>query len=398
MKNMSRITILVVLPVLTGFCLLMGTTLMAQAPGGNDGNHNNKPGYKMEGSTEADQSDKTSFVTANDNISVMEILSRAKATRDTKRKRELGEQLGTIHPKTENDVRQLFNLIEDKELSWASQCSLRKVKYEERYLAPVFIENLKHQNVLARILAAETLGIFKSTEAVQNLIDVVKHAKIERVKGENYEGIFVVMAMMSLGKIGDESAIPVIMAQMKDEQLRSSVDIPLLEFGKKALRPILNEARDNQDEDIRECYINMIRGMQGKEAAPDLLAVVKDRNNPLKIRQNAIEALGYIGDKDTIEGLGKEYDGFDDYTLKGMTMSVYGRTKNKNGLPLALKEIKDKDEILRSVAVSLLGEIGDESVVPLLKDALNDSDKEVRYEAAKALKKMTGKDYEWRGK
>jgi HEAT repeat protein len=71
--------------------------------------------------------------------------------------------------------------------------------------------------------------------------------------------------------------------------------------------------------------------------------------------------------------------------------------QRKEGLPFLINVLRnDANPEARETAVVLIDRINDPSAVPALEEALKDRNKQVRLNAKQALKKMTGKDYEWK--
>lgn len=70
--------------------------------------------------------------------------------------------------------------------------------------------------------------------------------------------------------------------------------------------------------------------------------------------------------------------------------------RHKNAIPFLVDVLKnDKDGDNRGYVAIILGDIRDPSAIPALEDALNDRNRNVRQLSSRALKKITGKDYEW---
>lgn len=346
-------------------------------------------------------------VVAGKEAAITEIIGKLKKAQTKEEKESLDMTIREFKPKTESDARVLFEAMDDKQLASASWRALSNVRYEDRQLAPVFIENLNNRNKTARLLAIEMVGKFKAKEAVPELMEIAKKTPIKHVLGIDEGGMVIAKSLMSLGEIGDESAMPVIISRLKDFGTErtggtgGAAGFALQMFGKKAVAPILREAKTNKDEDVRKIATYLIRGINDKEAAPDLLEVVKDTTNPLEIRQNAIEALGYIGDKESAQQMVAIFSNEKELSIRAYILSAFRHNKNRDGIPLAFKGLSDNDPIIRGSAAIVLGEVciqSDDLAIAALEKALNDSDKETRILASRALKKITGKDYDWRKK
>jgi HEAT repeat protein len=116
------------------------------------------------------------------------------------------------------------------------------------------------------------------------------------------------------------------------------------------------------------------------------------------VRAKAVEALGEIGDEETIPALRKRLKDWDRDT-KAAAVIALGKLKDSPSAP-ALKELLwDKDEIVREKATLALGMVGSREAIPALKELLQDPNGLVRIAAAESLHMMgddSGKDFLFR--
>src|SRR5262249_21934632 len=115
-------------------------------------------------------------------------------------------------------------------------------------------------------------------------------------------------------------------------------------------------ALKGEDPSLRREAITALGALKIKDAFPDLLAAVSDKDP--QTRAKAAEALWSLGGADT-----------------------------KEAIPALLPLLKDKESSVRLSAVGALGQIGPDAAtaVSALKNTLNDSDGYVRAQAATAL-------------
>ena len=90
--------------------------------------------------------------------------------------------------------------------------------------------------------------------------------------------------------------------------------------------------------------------------------IMQLNNNNAHIRDDAVAALCFIGDKSAV--------------------------------PVLIKALEDEAEFVRSHTAEALGEIGDKTAVSALIQALSDKNIDVRLNAEEALKKLTGQDFD----
>lgn len=127
---------------------------------------------------------------------------------------------------------------------------------------------------------------------------------------------------------------------------------------------------------------------QDSRAVDALTAVVT--GNPLKrIKIEAIEALGKIGEErsgESIIPLLKD----DDQAIREVAIEVLGKIKSRKSVPFLIEILPKKET--RLTTIWALGNIGDETAIPVLTTLLKSEDKFVRYNATRSLRKIGGID------
>jgi HEAT repeat protein len=166
------------------------------------------------------------------------------------------------------------------------------------------------------------------------------------------------MPQLAPGEKPKAEDIPGLMSLLSQKTLASggAVD-PLVRAGPIAV-PALRKALKDPDHDFRSKSIFVLgkMGPVGKEAVPDLIAVLKD-DKDWRVRSSAISTLGKMGEE------------------------------AEAAVPMIIKSLTDKDVSARLNAATALGQIGPAArlAVPDLAKALEDSNFGVRKGAATSL-------------
>ncbi len=145
-------------------------------------------------------------------------------------------------------------------------------------------------------------------------------------------------------------------------------------------------------------------GKPARSKTKDELGIVLDRivkvlkYGGMTEKVDAVIALGIIGDSRAVEPLIE----FLKYSKRGHLRSeiaeALGRIGDKKATPALIEALlNDSYRHTRCEAAKALGEIGDKKAIPALEKALKDEYYYTRRQAAKALKKLTGKDYTYEG-
>jgi len=119
--------------------------------------------------------------------------------------------------------------------------------------------------------------------------------------------------------------------------------------------------------------------------AEPLTEALMDRNR--KVRLDATEALGKIGNERAVEPLVKAL-GDNDVDVRWFATEALGKIGDARAVEPLIKVLEDAKGRVRSSATEALGEIGDERAVEPLIKALSNDDKWVRKSAAGALDKL----------
>ena len=146
--------------------------------------------------------------------------------------------------------------------------------------------------------------------------------------------------------------------------------------------PILLNALENSDSDVRIIASEALANIGSKTALQGLLKAIKHPDTG--VRRSAAKALGIIGSELAISGLLKAIED-SDFVVCMIAASWLGSIGSEFVILRLLKALQDADSFIRARAAFALGIIGSESEIPDLLKALQDADDFVRKSAAESL-------------
>lgn len=233
---------------------------------------------------------------------------------------------------------------------------------DDRVLDPL-VRALTSGDWIVRMHAAKALGRIKDPASVQPLIPLLQD-KVKAVREETSS---------ALAAIG-EAAIPALLEALTHEEWL--VRLHAVEsLGKtksqKAVEPLLSALFNDADSAIREDAVRALGEIGDSQAVEFLFAAMKEPG----LRTLAVEALGRIGDRRAVPVLIEVVLGTNPPEV---TRAVAG-----------CGDQWSEEIITRGAAVRALGAIGDEAALPSLVAALEPT--YTRAEAAAALAKFGSK-------
>ena len=146
--------------------------------------------------------------------------------------------------------------------------------------------------------------------------------------------------------------------------------------------PILLNALENSDSDVRIIASEALANIGSKTALQGLLKAIKHPDTG--VRRSAAKALGIIGSELAISGLLKAIED-SDFVVCMIAASWLGSIGSEFVILRLLKALQDADSFIRARAAFALGIIGSESEIPDLLKVLEDADDFVRKSAAESL-------------
>jgi HEAT repeat protein len=233
---------------------------------------------------------------------------------------------------------------------------------DERVLAPL-IASLGNRDWIVRMHAAKALGRIKDLGSIEPLIPLLQD-KVKAVREET---------TAALAAIG-EAAIPSLLAALSHPEWL--VRLHAVEaVGKMrapaAVDPLLSVLFNDHDTAVREDAVRALGQIGDARALEFLIIVMKEPG----LRPLAVEALGQIGDRRGVPVLIN--------VLEGVDRPAESRVVAGCG------DKWDEEMITRGAAVRALGTIGDDAAIPSLLRALSDT--VTRADAATALARFGSK-------
>lgn len=289
--------------------------------------------------------------------------------------------------------------------------ALRALKNADKRHQRIMVQELMKTDVADeadRKALLDTLGdLDPETEvAVVSLLGKAKERRavpklIGNLKNKNHD--VKLASMDALAEIGDERAI----APLEDtlsEQLHFGRPNPISKFGAKALPRLIKKGdetfiknpKTKADHDRRQQHrliartIGEIRDPAAKE---DLVKLLSSQSSDMKI--NAARSLMTMKMKEA-EPAVAELLNDEDIDVKTKTIGMLLPIDTPRYLPSAIEFLQNKQSPLRGQTAEVIGNLKVAEAVPALEKLLTDPTDTVRYRSAKALKKITGKDYEYK--
>ncbi len=243
----------------------------------------------------------------------------------------------------------------DKKVRSAAIKAIGKIGNKETLTA--LVETLKRKpdrQIQEEIVAA--FGEIRSKSTIPILIELVN----------NSDGTLHEAAAKAMGRIGDKRAVPFLVSFLKnpDRNIRIAAVDALGSINDKDIIPPLTEALNDPEKDIREAALwgiyNLLKSADfNAEEKYTALPWIEFLSDPIKERR--IAGIYY-----------------------------YAKKHSKSAEKYLIEMLKDTDESIRCDAAEALGEIGDKETVPALIEALNQGDEGLRKCAVKALGKIGG--------
>lgn len=233
---------------------------------------------------------------------------------------------------------------------------------DERVLAPL-IKALHSGDWIVRMHVAKALGRIRNADAVVPLIPLLQD-KVKAVREE---------AAASLAAIGD-AAIPSLLKTLQHEdwlvRLHAVESLGKAQ-SKRAVEPLLSVLFNDRDSAVREDAVRALGEIGDPQAVEYLFTAMRE----LGLRTLAVEALGRIGDPRAVPVL---IDVLSGTSPPQATRTVAGCGDQWN-----------EEVMTQSAAARALGAIGDEKAIPSLVAALSQTF--TRAEAAAALAQFGSK-------
>ena len=261
---------------------------------------------------------------------------------------------------------------------------------DARVLEPL-IKALASRDWIVRMHAAKALGRIQDPEAVAPLVPLLQDS-VKAVREET---------STALAAIG-EAALPSLRGALTHEEWL--VRLHAVEaLGKtrspEAVAPLLSVLFNDQDRAVREDAVRALGQIGDARAVEFLVTAMKD----LGLRPLAVEALGQIGDRravpvliNVLEGVERpevsqpingcgDHWGEEMVTL-GAAARALGVIRDESAIPSLIKALHYT--VTRADAADALTRFGDHVIAPLLGLLAHESDDNIRYHVKETLAKV----------
>ena len=264
--------------------------------------------------------------------------------------------------------------------------ALGRIK-DPRAVEPL-IAALKDDNYSVRQKSAWALGNIKDLRSVEPLIAALK---------DDDSGVRR-NAVNALGEIKDPRSIELLIAALQDTNWKSQSSVKSTldkidpnwantEAAKQSVFDFVAALKDTNSATIRKSAATALGYLKNPHAAEPLIDAMKDEDR--YVRMNVISALGNIGDTSAVKPLIAELEAPNN---KNWASHAMGKIKDPRAEEPLIATLKDTNSVfVRSSAAEALGKIKDPRAVEPLIAALNDKYSDVRTNALKALRQITGR-------
>lgn len=251
---------------------------------------------------------------------------------------------------------------------WSAQV-LGKIR--DRRATNALIKRLNDRSEQMRISVANALGDIADNRAFRPLVDLILRDPVAAVRSQ---------AATSLGRIGDEGALPLLVNSLGDPEywMRFRALEAIEALAPKDRSPIENALSDSNPEVRRRAALALERLGALEDAFADLVS--PDPNKELAARSRLI-AVGRAG---LSERLARHLDD-NDVFMRERIASLLGPVGDPGHATDLLRRLEDESEEVRFAAIESLGDLGNAvSCAPLIA-LLSHRDSMHRAQAVAAL-------------
>jgi hypothetical protein len=189
-------------------------------------------------------------------------------------------------------------------------------------------------------------------------------------------------AIDALKKIGNAQAVESLIQALKDKNAREAAANALEEIGEPAVESLVQALKDKNG-DVRRCAVDILV----KIRVPAGVLIAAQKNTDEYVREKATVALKKMKTP-AIERLLRDLKD-KDYIVRYTAAQALGKIGDARAVEALCCALKDEeDSLVRWYEVIALGDMRDAAAVKALNRALKDEDYQVGEAAAEALKKI----------
>ncbi len=185
-------------------------------------------------------------------------------------------------------------------------------------------------------------------------------------------------AAITLGEMGDERAIPHLIAALRDSEwnVREAAEDALAQIGSPAVEPLLKALREYQ---IRKFVIKIMGRIKDERVLDPLFAQLRNE----EFKDAATEALVEVG-QPAVERLTAVLND-KDKNVRKHTVIALGDIGVTECVDLLIEATEDEEWEVRLAAIAALDKIGDERGKPAIKALMKDPDFVVQMRAERII-------------
>jgi HEAT repeat protein len=239
---------------------------------------------------------------------------------------------------------------------------------------------LRGRRWVERVFAAEFLGEIGCARAVEPLLEVMRNTSEE-------DRDVRMAASRALGRIRDPRAIPALIEALRvpESWLPPRVAEVLLQFGRAALDPLVEQVRTAPEASVRTWAAEILGALGDDRAVAPLVACLGDLND--QVRARAASSLGKLGDRRAVSDLMPLMLADPVPFVRIQVVRALGAIGDERALHHLVDSLNDGAWWVRIRVVEALEQLGEPAVEPLFL-ALEDEDIEVRRRAAITLERL----------
>jgi len=228
-----------------------------------------------------------------------------------------------------------------------------------------------------RLSAVKSLGKMRAPESVDPLIERLTEDDRQMRR----------LALDALGAIGDKRAARPMIQLLKDDDmlLRQKATDYVIEIASSDVVPdIINLMRD-KDVNVRRCAVEVLNNLKDPRTSDSLIKAIKDSD--WWVRQVATESLAQLKGDNIVKGfIAMTRD--PDENIRRCAVEFFNKVTHKSALEPLIELLKDEDWWVREKAVTALGKLKDKRAITPLAEMIDDE--EVKWAVPAVLAEIDG--------
>jgi HEAT repeat protein len=273
-----------------------------------------------------------------------------------------------------------------------------------RVALPGLVQTLKGEHLGARAEAIETLGKIGDEAAVPHLIPCLQDDRkpwlgdpisqitaraLRQIATEDALNAVTAWEKRQAKKVGKTSTQSV--APVTSNGVEPDAEVPEMAVNRQEILPRLVEAvrtaQEPNRDDAAKALRNYAKAMQGDDIGDEMVKplIINLKHPDWHVRWAMAEALGWIHGPSTAGALTSSLDD-PSWMVRVAVIHALVEMKDRQAVSKLVRMVtEDPETRVREVVVAALGVVGDQSVVPTLINTLRDRDEFVRRVAADSL-------------